>query len=336
MRHSEIVPMNRRRRISALAALLVVLCTATACSAAMPSMVTGVGEPGLRLIAPSVAGGGYDLTARSLARGWAAEDVVVDDVLVLPGSGGVVGLNRLALEQGNDRLLLVMGLGLVGALSTTPSDHSITDVTPIARLVTEPEVVLVPAASPLRTFADLLDRWRSDTSGLQFAGGSAEGGPDGLFRTQLARAVGVDPRASEYRVYDGGGELLPALLTGQVDVATTGVSEYLDQIASGTVRVLAVSSAERIDGIDAPTVREQGVDLDFDNWRGILAPPGLPPDRVDALTAQVESLVESPVWQEILLRNGWRDALLTGDDFASFLDEQADLVRTTIGPPTTG
>ncbi|WP_204870790.1 MULTISPECIES: tripartite tricarboxylate transporter substrate binding protein [Nocardiaceae] len=328
--------MNRRLRISALAALLAVLCTATACSAGVSAMVTGAEEPGLRVIAPSVAGGGYDLTARSLARGWAAEGVVVDDVLVLPGSGGVVGLNRLALEQGNDRLLLVMGLGLVGALSTTPSDHEIADVTPIARLVTEPEVVLVPAASPLRTLADLTNAWRQDPAALQFAGGSAEGGPDGLFRTQLARAVGVDPRASEYRVFDGGGELLPALLTGEVDVATTGVSEYLDQIASGTVRALAVSSSERVEGIDAPTVREQGVDLDFDNWRGILAPPGLPPERVDRLIADVTALVGSPLWQEILAQNGWRDALLTGDDFASFLREQADLVRSTIDPPTDG
>ncbi|MGB7364869.1 MAG: tripartite tricarboxylate transporter substrate-binding protein [Rhodococcus sp. (in: high G+C Gram-positive bacteria)] len=292
--------------------------------------MTGAQEPGLRVIAPAAAGGGYDMTARSLARAWAAAGVAVDDVLVLPGSGGVVGLNRLVLERGNDRLLLVMGLGLVGALATTPSRHRVEDATPLARLVTEPEAVLVPASSPLRTLPDLVDLWREDPAALQFAGGSAEGGPDGLFRIQLARAVGVDPGASEYRSYDGGGDLLPALLTGQVDVATTGISEYLDQIASGTVRVLAVSGAQRVRGIDAPTVREQGVDLVFDNWRGILAPPGLTPDQVDALTDTIVRLVGSSVWQDMLARNGWRNALLTGDAFGRFLRDQGDVVRSTL------
>ena len=258
--------MNRRLRISALAALLAVLCTATACSAGVSAMVTGSEEPGLRVIAPSVAGGGYDLTARSLARGWAAEGVVVDDVLVLPGSGGVVGLNRLALEQGNDRLLLVMGLGLVGALSTTPSDHEIADVTPIARLVTEPEVVLVPAASPLRTLDDLTNAWRQDPAALQFAGGSAEGGPDGLFRTQLARTVGVDPRASEYRVFDGGGELLPALLTGED--ARAAALDYADTDACGDL--LDIGGSQMLYRMDVAEVRhernENLVEIDPDDY----------------------------------------------------------------------
>ncbi|MGB6180722.1 MAG: tripartite tricarboxylate transporter substrate-binding protein, partial [Rhodococcus sp. (in: high G+C Gram-positive bacteria)] len=107
-------------------------------------------------------------------------------------------------------------------------------------------------------------------------------------------------------------------------------SEYLDQIASGTVRVLAVSGAQRVRGIDAPTVREQGVDLVFDNWRGILAPPGLSPDQIDALTDTIVRLVGSSVWQDMLARNGWENALLTGDDFAQFLREQADVVRSTL------
>lgn len=320
--------LSSRRIVAAILACVLVLA---GCGRSVESAITGVGEPGLRIIAPAGAGGGYDFTARSLARAWNAEGTEVDGVLVLPGSGGVVGLNRIALERGNDRLLLMMGLGLVGALATAPSEHRIDDVTPIARLVTEPEVVLVPAASPLRTLDDLLARWRTEPTTLEFAGGSAAGGPDGLFRTRLASTVGIDPASSGYRIYDGGGELLPALLTGQVDVATTGISEYIDQIASGTVRALAVSSAERVAGVDAPTLREQGVDLTFDNWRGLLAPPGLSSERTDRLVEDVRALQDSPVWREILLRNGWSNALLTGSEFVKFLEEQRILVDETIG-----
>ncbi|AMY20890.1 MULTISPECIES: Bug family tripartite tricarboxylate transporter substrate binding protein [Nocardiaceae] len=321
----------RRVRRGILVMLTALTLALSACGGSVTSMVTGATQPGLRIIAPSVAGGGYDLTARSVSRAWAAQGVAVDDVLVLPGSGGVVGLGRLAAERGNEHLLLMMGLGLVGALATIPSEYTLDDVTPIARLVTEPEVVLVPAASPLRTLDDLVARWRADDD-LRFGGGSATGGPDGLFRTRLARAIGVDPDATGYRVFDGGGELLPALLTGEVDVATTGVSEYLDQLASGTVRALAVSSDDAVAGVDAPTLREEGVDLVFDNWRGLMAPPGLPPDRVRTLIRQVGELVASDDWARLTERNGWQNALLTGDDFRAFLRDQADMVAATLDP----
>ena len=99
----------------------------------------------LRVLVPSVAGGGYDLTARTMVQALADEGTVDADVVVLPGSGGIVGLNRLALESGNPDLLMVMGLGVLGSLEILPSEHTLADVTPIARLVEEPEALLVPS-----------------------------------------------------------------------------------------------------------------------------------------------------------------------------------------------
>lgn len=287
------------------------------------------GNERIRFVVPSDAGGGYDLTARNLTQTLTTTNTDYD-VVVLPGSGGVVGLGRLALEVGNPDLAMVMGLGLIGALETAASDFSITDVTPVAKLLEEPEVVLVPANSPLRTMSDLVAAWRENPSGLAFAGGSAEGGPDGLFRVLLARAIGVDVSASDYRQFEGGGQLLPALLTGEVDVATTGVSEYLDQIAAGTVRALAISTADRVPVIDAPTAREAGVDVVFANWRGLLAPPGITDEQLDAWTERIRNLDKTAAWQDVLTRNGWRSSILTGDDFAEFIGEQATFVHENL------
>ncbi|NEW30748.1 tripartite tricarboxylate transporter substrate binding protein, partial [Nocardia cyriacigeorgica] len=109
----------------------------------------------------------YDLTARSAAQ-VLRRDGIVDDVEVfnVAGSGGIVGLARTVRETGNENLLLVMGLGLVGALNSLPSHYSLSDTTPIARMVEEPEAVLVPAASPYASVRDLQSRWAQDPASV--------------------------------------------------------------------------------------------------------------------------------------------------------------------------
>nr|WP_296779420.1 tripartite tricarboxylate transporter substrate-binding protein [Rhodococcus sp. (in: high G+C Gram-positive bacteria)] len=326
------MPTTRVR--SAAGALCVSVAVLVGACSSEPAVFSGSdGNERIRFVVPSDAGGGYDLTARNLTQTLTTTNTDYD-VVVLPGSGGVVGLGRLALEVGNPDLAMVMGLGLIGALETTASDFSITDVTPVAKLLEEPEVVLVPANSPLRTMSDLVAAWQQNPSGLSFAGGSAEGGPDGLFRVLLARAIGVDATASDYRQFEGGGQLLPALLTGEVDVATTGVSEYLDQIAAGTVRALAISTADRVPVIDAPTAREAGVDVVFANWRGLLAPPGITGEQLDVWTERIRNLDKTAAWQDVLTRNGWRSSILTGDEFAQFISEQAAFVHESLPAST--
>ncbi|GAA3170141.1 tripartite tricarboxylate transporter substrate-binding protein [Rhodococcus baikonurensis] len=281
---------------------------------------------------PSVAGGGYDLTARTMVQALADEGTVDSDVVVLPGSGGIVGLNRLALESGNPDLLMVMGLGVLGSLEILPSKHTLADVTPIARLVEEPEALLVPADSPYKTLAELTQAWVADPSSISIGGGSSEGGPDGLFRLLFARAVGIDPRFPLPNLRRRR-RTAPALLTRQVDVAATGIGEYLDQIAAGTVRVLAVSSPERTPAVDAPTMAESGVDVTFTNWRGLMAPPGLSDDQRQRLQDLVRDLAASPRWNELSRRNGWNSAVLTEPEFSAFLADQAQFVDATLDPP---
>ena len=92
---------------------------------------------------------------------------------------------------------------------------------------------------------------------------------------QLAAAVGIDAKKVNFVSYDGGGDLLPAMLGNKIDFATSGAGEFLEQIANGDIRVLATSGEKRLEGIDAPTLKESGIDLVFTNWRGVVAPPGI-------------------------------------------------------------
>jgi putative tricarboxylic transport membrane protein len=282
---------------------------------------------GLRFLVPNAPGGGYDITARTAAK--AMEDAGITgavEVFNLPGAGGTVGLGRTVNESGNDRLVMSMGLGVVGSVYTNDSPATLTDTTPIARLTQETEIVVVGKDSPLRTFDDLVAAWKADPGAVPVGGGSSPGGPDHLAPMLMAEGIGIDPRTVNYISYDGGGELLAAVLGGKVAFGVSGLSEYADQIEAGELRVLAVTAAQRVPGVDAPTLKEAGVNVEFANWRGIVAPPGLTDEGRAELVAAFTTLRRSPEWAEALERNGWQDAFLPGDEFAGFLRSENDRV----------
>ncbi|MGH4001679.1 MAG: tripartite tricarboxylate transporter substrate-binding protein, partial [Pseudonocardiaceae bacterium] len=196
------------------------------------------GEPitGLRVMVPGTPGGGYDVTARTSAKVMENEGIASGvEVFNLAGAGGTVGLARLVNEKGNGDLVMLMGLGVVGASYTNKSKVTLTETTPLARLIQEPGAVLVAKDSPYQTIDDLVAAWRANPGAVSVGGGSSPGGPDHLLSMQLADAVGIDPTTVNFVSYDGGGDLLPAILGDKLGFATSGTGEYLDQIAVGAV-----------------------------------------------------------------------------------------------------
>jgi putative tricarboxylic transport membrane protein len=274
----------------------------------------------LRFLVPNSPGGGYDITARTAAK--AMEDSGTSgaiEVFNLPGAGGTVGLGRTVNESGNDRLVMSMGLGVVGSVYTNKSPSTLADVTPIARLTQETEIVVVSKDSKYRDIGSLIQDWKANPGEVPVGGGSAAGGPDHLAPMLMARAAGLDPRTVNYIPYDGGGELLAAVLGNKIAFGVSGLSEFADQIAAGELRVLAVTAGQRTPGVDAPTLKEAGVDLEFANWRGIVAPPGLDERGRGELVAAFTRLRQTPEWQEALKRNRWDDAFLPAEGFGAFL-----------------
>ncbi|MFH9724991.1 Bug family tripartite tricarboxylate transporter substrate binding protein [Streptomyces sp. NPDC017254] len=284
---------------------------------------TGTQIPGLRFMVPNTPGGGYDITARTAAKN-AEEAGLTGDIEVfnLPGAGGTVGLTRLVGERGNGRLAMSMGLGVVGAVHTNETPRTLADTTPIARLTEEQDIVVVGKDSPYRTIEELLAAWKKNPGKLPVGGGSSPGGPDHLAPMLMAQAAGIAPKDVNYVPFDGGGELLASILGNKVAFGVSGVGEYLDQIKAGELRLLAVTGPERVPGLDAPTLREAGLDTEFTNWRGVVAPPGLSDAERQKLVTLVTELHDSPQWRESLKTHGWTDAFLPGEEFGSFLAEQ--------------
>ncbi|AMY18740.1 MULTISPECIES: Bug family tripartite tricarboxylate transporter substrate binding protein [Nocardiaceae] len=314
-----------RRLIAALALLLLVA------SCGVTRGDEGEGLHRLRMMVPNSPGGGYDLTARTAVKIMEDEDITGRvEVFNVIGAGGTVAMARLMNEAGNEDLMMMMGLGVVGAVYTNGSAARVSDATPLAKMIEEQEGILVPADSPFRTVGDLVAAWTANPGSITVGGGSSPGGPDHLFPMEVAQTVGIDPTTVNYISYDGGGDLLTALLGNKIAAGTSGLGEYVDQIESGQVRVLAVSGSERVPGVDAPTLREAGIDLEFTNWRGILAPPGLSDEVRAEMIEALTTLHGTDAWKEALVTNGWTDAFETGDAFETFLQEQDARVESTL------
>lgn len=324
----------RRRTGVLLGTALVALAALLLVPPAVGALGSGDPAPlrGLRMLVPNTPGGGYDVTARSAAR--ALEDSGLSgpvEVFNLPGAGGTVGLGRTVTEAGNDRLVMSMGLGIVGGVHSHDSPVALGGTTPIARLTEETEIVVVPADSPYRDLADLLTAWRADPGGTPVGGGSSPGGPDHLAPMLMAEGAGLDPRTVTYVAHDGGGELLASVLGGEVAFAVSGLGEFADQIASGDLRVLAVTAGQRVAGLDAPTLRESGIGVEFTNWRGVVAPPGMSPQARAELERAFADMCGTPEWRRVLELNGWQDAYLPGAAFGAFLAEEDARVERVLG-----
>jgi putative tricarboxylic transport membrane protein len=306
-----------------LVAILILIASATAVSAQTFDQ--------LRIIAPAAPGGGWDQTARVMQqvvqRTGLARTVSVENI---PGAAGLIGLARfIGAERGSGDAVMVNGLIMLGAIVTQQSDVTFANVTPIARLTGEYEVITVPANSPFRTLDDFIQAFKARPESISWGGGSA-GGSDQILAGLIADAVGVSPRRVNYIAFSGGGESLSAILGGQVSAGINGLAEFAPQIEAGTVRALAISSADRLPGLDIPTLREQGVDVEFENWRSVVGPPGLSAADRQRMEEMVAALVNSAEWKEQLAKYRWIDRYLAGPEFSRFVASEERRVQNIL------
>jgi len=304
---------------------------ATACGDSGGGGGGGGQMTGLEILVGTAPGGGFDQTARTAAK--AMEDAKLArnvQVQNLAGAGGTIALQRLVNEKGNGEVIQQMGLGVVGSVYTNKSKATLDQTTPLARLTEEPEIVVVGKDSPYQSFDQLLQAWKADPGKLSVGGGSSPGGPDHLAPMLIAKTAGIDPKQVNFVSFDGGGELLAAVLGNQVGFGVTGVGETKDQIEAGEIRALAVTSAEPVEGLDVKTLKEQGVDLEFTNWRGWVAPPELQDGDKTALIELATKMHDSQEWKDALTQNGWTDAFITGDEFKAFIASENQRVSDVL------
>jgi putative tricarboxylic transport membrane protein len=285
-----------------------------------------LGGKQLKIMAPADPGGGWDSTGRAMQA--ALEDIVGrSEVYNVTGAGGTIGLSQFVNYDGQSNQLMVMGLVMVGAIAANEPKVKLDRVTPIAELVNEEQLIVVPKDSPLQDVGDLEAAMRKDIDKVAWAGGSA-GGAEQILAGLIAKDLGEEPADVNYIAHSGGGEAIATLLSRKDTVGVSSVSEFRPQIEAGKLRPIAVASAKRIDQMkDTPTLKESGIDVEVTNWRGVVAPPGITADQRKGLQDIILRMTRSAAWKETLEREGWKSVVLVGEDFDKFLT--AEIKRVT-------
>jgi len=161
----------------------------------------------LTIIAPAAPGGGWDQTARAMQHVLETQGLVrIVQVENVPGAAGTIGLSQFMTGyRGRGDALLVTGLVMLAAILWNESPVSLAQVTPIARLTGEYEVIAVPASGPHREMRSLVDALRANPRAVSWGGGSA-GGTDHILAGLIVAAAGVEARRANYIAFSGGGE----------------------------------------------------------------------------------------------------------------------------------
>jgi putative tricarboxylic transport membrane protein len=285
-------------------------------------------DTNLKMMIPANPGGGWDGTGRALGKALlesgTASNVTFENK---GGAAGTIGLAQFANSNKNDpNALMVMGAVMLGGIITGKPPVSLTALTPIARLTSEYNVYVVPANSPFKNLADVVEAFKKDPASVKWSGGS-RGSTEHIAAAMLARMVGVDAAKVNYVPFRGGGEAIAAILGGNVSISGSGYSEFAEYIKAGKMRAIAVTSGTRLKGIDIPTMKEQGYDIEIGNWRGVYGAPGISAADRKALTERVVKATKTKAWAEALEKNNWTSALLSGAAFDEFVERDFASLR---------
>ena len=282
----------------------------------------------IEFVAPANPGGGWDTLVRTASRVIQQESLADENFAAInvPGGGGAVAWAQIARDEGNPHKLFATSPPIILVPLAGASRYDHTDFTPIARLITDYSIILVPADSEYQTINDLMAALEANPN-LSVGGGSAPGSMDHISVAGLASAAGLDASSVNYIPFSGGGDAMTNLMGGHIEAVVTGAGEAVGQLGEGSqIRALGVSAPERIGGglSDVPTYQEQDIDYTFDIWRGVMGAPGMPEEAVAYYQDLFAEMLETDAWREASEQLGWINAYQNSEEFGTFLDGQQE------------
>jgi tripartite-type tricarboxylate transporter receptor subunit TctC len=280
------------------AALLVLTATlGTAWGQGYPS------QP-IRFVVAFGPGGVGDTTARLVAE--RLTDKLGQRVFVEnnPGGGGIAAARAVtsAPADGHTLALLTNGTSISVSLFKSLPFDPLADFAPVSKLGAFEFFIAVGANSPYRTLADLIKAARADPKKLN-VGTVNPGSTQHLSAMLLKSTAGIEFQWVPFR---NSGDLLLALLRGDVDVAVDAYAAIRGNLDDGKVRALATSAGKRFPLLpDVPTAREAGAgDFETTAWNGLFVKAGTPPDIVAKLNKATAEVLADPDLRKRLLALG--------------------------------
>ena len=272
------------------------------------------------LVIPFGAGGSHDLTARAVTS--VAADYLGQPMLVQlkPGGGGAIASDFVSKAAPDGYTLLFGGSGPNTTLPAIEGrSKGPDDFVAVCRVNYSPAVIIARADAPYKTFKEMV-AWAKSNPGKLIFGNTGPWGAGDLSWKRIIKETGIETKNVPY---DGGGPALMAILGGHVDVSGLFSAQTLPHIQAGKLRVLAVTDTERDPSLkDIPTCKEQGVNVVYLMWRGVLAPKGTPRGAIDKLAAAFKKMTEDKSVVPMIKRFGDEINFLGPDEFAKVWREE--------------
>ncbi|HEX2826309.1 MAG TPA: tripartite tricarboxylate transporter substrate binding protein [Burkholderiales bacterium] len=294
-----------------------------------------VPQKNVEIVVGSAPGGSNDKTARTVERILQQLKLVPTSITVnnKPGGGSNIAFTYVQQHARDPHYLMVGTPSLLTNHITGLSKLHYDDYTPIASLLNDYVVFAVNASAPIRNGRDLIERLKKDPKSVSIGFATVLGSHNHIAAGLLAKAVGINARDLKVIAHKGSADAITNLLGGHIDLVTTAAGNIAGHVAAGKIRVLGIAADKRMPGAlaDVPTWKEQGVNLVFGGWRGIMAPKGLTPQQTAYWEGALKKVTETPEWKADLQKNYWSDDFVAGEAFRKELDKDYAAMKAVLG-----
>ncbi len=277
----------------------------------------------ITLVTHSSPGAGGDLFLRQLAKHL---EGIVDVPLVVEnraGGASATAVSYVAASPADGYRLYGSTPSMLQTPILTRTRHSYLDLTPLANVFLEPEILYVKGDSPWKTLSDIV-RAAQERPGELLLGAAIPGSVEHMIVHQIQSTAGIQAQPV---TFEGGGELLLSVLGGHVDLGIGEFAELSAQIESGQVRAVCSFTGDRIPGADLPTAQEQGVDIVVEKFRGLLGPKGLPPDVIAYWEQAIQKVLADSSYKKFYESNYFIPAFMDHKDYKQYLDQRDESLR---------
>ena len=280
----------------------------------------------VHFLIPGGAGGGWDGTARGVGEALKKSNLVKETSFenMSGGGGGKAIAYIIETAKKQKDTLLVNSTPIVIRSLQGVFPQSFRDLTLVSTVVADYGVLVVKKDSKYNSWQDVKNAFDKNPRKVKIAGGSSRGSMDHLVAAQIFKAAGADPKSVRYIPYDAGGKALAGLLTGEVDVLSTGLGEVLEKHMKGELKIIGVTSDESVQGI--PSFKSMGTDAYFANWRGFFGAPNMSEEKAFAYAKVISKMYKTEEWEVVRKRNGWTNLYKPTEFFNKFLLEQEKVI----------
>ena len=300
------------RRTFALASL----GAAAAVAAATPATAQEFPAEPIEFIVPWSPGGGSDTLMRIVSNHIEPYLGQPMPVINMPGVSGTLGLEEATKREADGYTVAQVHEGLLVSHHTDITEVNWDDFEPIAALTSSPQIVVTNADRPYETFEEFV-AYAKENPGEVKVGVTLAGVPH-LHMAMIEEAAGIE---FSYVGFEGTGERIRGLVGGHIDAAMGDIASAGEFVANGDLRFLAAGSTERLEQApEVPTLMELGYDLELSVNRGIVAPTGTPPARIDVVEAALEELQGDEAYVEALNNAGAEAVFRDQEAYRSYLE----------------